>query len=322
VKLPSFIKQKEKTWTKFEEYLNSKSHVDSEILADLYIEILDDLSYAMTYYSKSDIIPYLNGLANKAHREIYRNKKESSNKLIGFYKKDFPLMFYQYQKYLLISFLVFILFTVIGWYSLTQDSNFVRLILGDQYVNMTLENIDSGDPMAVYKTGNSANMFLGITLNNIMVAIKAFVLGIIFIIGTLYLMMVNGVMLGSFLGFFNEYGLLWESFRTIWIHGTIEISVIIVAGAAGILLGTGLIFPGTYTRLDSLKRAAKNGIKILISTIPFFIVAGFLEGFVTRHTEMPDYLAILIILSSLFVIIFYYVLYPIFLHRKATKGIE
>ena len=316
MKLPSFIRQKKKEWAKFEELLDIKSSVDSEKLADLYIEILEDLSYARTFYPKADIIPYLNGLANRAHRKIYRTKRENSNKLIKFYKSDFPLMFYKYQRYLLISFTVFVFFTIIGWYSITQDYNFVRIILGDAYVNMTLENIAKGDPMAVYKSGHSAEMFLGITLNNIMVAFRAFVFGIIFLIGTIYIMMQNGVMLGSFLGLFNENNLLWESFRTIWIHGTIEISVIIIAGAAGLVLGSGFLFPNTYSRLESLKRAGKDGVKILISTIPFFIIAGFLEGFVTRHTEMPDFLAILIILISLAAIVFYYVFYPVYLHKR------
>ncbi len=316
MKLPSFIKQKEKIWSQFEQYLGNKTGIDVEVLADLYVEILEDLSYAKTFYPKSDIIPYLNNLANRAHRLLYRNRKESSNKIMNFYKRDFPLMFYKYRYYLLVSFSVFLLFTIIGWYSVYQDYDFVRAILGDSYVNMTLENIDKGDPMAVYKSDAAFNMFLGITLNNIFVAFQAFVYGIIFLIGTIYILMYNGVMLGSFLAFFDEHNLLWESFRTIWIHGTIEISVIVVAGAAGLVLGSGLLFPGTYSRLESLKRAGKDGVKILISTIPFFIVAGFLEGFVTRHTEMPDFLAIMIILFSLTLIMFYYVIYPVYLYKN------
>ena len=134
-------------------------------------------------------------------------------------------------------------------------------------------------------------------------------------------MLQNGIMLGSFQYMFYEQGLLWESARTIWIHGTIEISVIIIAGCAGLVLGNGMLFTGTFTRLESFKRGVKNGLKIVMSTIPFFIIAGFLEGFVTRHTEMPDFLAIFIIVSSLSLIIFYYVLYPLILHRnlKITK---
>jgi len=110
--------------------------------------------------------------------------------------------------------------------------------------------------------------------------------------------------------------MLWESSRTIWIHGTIEISVIIIAGCAGLVLGNGMLFPKTFTRLESFKRSFKAGMKIMVSTIPFFIVAGFLEGFVTRHTEMPDWLAIFIILISFSAIVYYYVIYPIKLFKN------
>ena len=197
-----------------------------------------------------------------------------------------------------------------------NEGNFVRSILGDGYVNMTLENIEKGDPMAVYKEQGAFNMFLGITINNIKVAIYAFAFGIFLGIGTLMILLRNGIMLGSFQYFFYEKELLWESVRTVWIHGTIEISVIIIAGCAGLVLANGMLFPGTYTRLESFKRGTKNGLKIMISTVPFFIVAGFLEGFVTRHTEMPDWLALTIILGSLALVVFYYVIYPYQLNKK------
>ena len=109
---------------------------------------------------------------------------------------------------------------------------------------------------------------------------------------------------------------MWESSRTIWIHGTIEISVIVIASCAGMVMGNGLLFPRTYTRLASFMRSAKAALKIMLSTIPFFIVAGFLEGFVTRHTEMPDWLAILIISASLGLVIYYYVIYPIKINQR------
>ena len=219
--------------------------------------------------------------------------------------------------------LVFAFFTFVGAYSTAGDGDFVRAFgLSDGYVNMTLENIEKGDPMAVYKEQGEFNMFLGITINNIKVALFAFGYGILFGIGSLYFMMRNAIMLGSFQYFFYQQDLLWESARTIWIHGTIEISVIIVAGCAGVVMGNGMLFTGTFPRLESFKRGVINGLKILMSTIPFFIIAGFLEGFVTRHTEMPDWLSILIIGSSLFIILFYYVYYPIKLHRRTSQTVE
>ncbi|WP_394749749.1 stage II sporulation protein M [Spongiimicrobium salis] len=312
----AFVKQNKDKWSTFESVLSKNTEIRPNQLSDLYIEITDHLSYAKTFYPKSNTEFYLNSLASQAHQKIYKTKRESKNRIVSFWKTEFPSMFYQHQRELLIAFLVFTFFVAVGAFSAANEGDFVRSILGDSYVNMTLDNIANNDPMAVYKEQGEFNMFLGITINNIRVAIIAYGYGILAGIGSLFVMMQNGIMLGSFQYFFYEQGLFWESVRTIWIHGTIEISVIIIAGCAGLVLGNGIVFPGTYTRLESFKRGVLNGLKILISTIPFFVVAGFLEGFVTRHTEMPDWLAIFIITSSLALIIFYYIIYPHQLHRK------
>jgi uncharacterized membrane protein SpoIIM required for sporulation len=319
----AFVKQNKDKWLEFESILKNKTNIDPDLLSDLYIEITDHLSYAKTFYKNSNTERYLNQLASQAHQNIYKTKKEPKNRLISFFTTEFPLMFRQHHRELLITFLVFAFFTFVGAYSTAGDGDFVRAFgLSDGYVNMTLENIEKGDPMAVYKEQSESNMFLGITINNIKVALLAFGYGILFGIGSLYFMIRNAIMLGSFQYFFYQQDLLWESARTIWIHGTIEISVIIVAGCAGVVMGNGMLFTGTLPRLESFKRGVINGLKILMSTIPFFIIAGFLEGFVTRHTEMPDWLAILIIGCSLFIILFYYVYYPIKLARRMSQAVE
>ena len=316
----AFVKQNKDKWVAFEEALNSKRQLSPDQLSDLYIEITDHLSYTKTFYPSSNTQIYLNSIASQAHQKIYKTKRESKNRIVSFWKTEFPQMFYAHQSELLISFLVFTFFCLVGAFSSANDGDFVRSILGDGYVNMTLDNIEKGDPLAVYKQMGEFNMFLGITINNIKVALFAFALGIFLGVGTLWILLRNGLMLGSFQYFFYDKGLLWESVRTIWIHGTIEISVIIIAGCAGLVMANGMLFPGTYSRLESFKRGVKNGLKIVISTLPFFIMAGFLEGFVTRHTQMPDVLAITIIIASLGLIIFYYIIYPYQLNKKTLHA--
>tara|TARA_R110002012_G_scaffold320402_2_gene543928 strand:+ start:37397 stop:38362 length:966 start_codon:yes stop_codon:yes gene_type:complete len=316
----AFVKQNKDKWTTFESVLAHKTDIKPDELSDLYIEITDHLSYAKTFYPNSNTQFFLNELASQAHRQIYKTKRESKNRIVRFWKTEFPTMFYTHHRELLIAFLVFGFFCAVGAFSAANEGDFVRSILGDNYVNMTLDNIENNDPMAVYKEQGEFNMFLGITINNVKVALMAFIYGLLLGVGTLYILLQNGLMLGSFQYFFFEKGLGWESVRTIWIHGTIEISVIIIAGCAGLVLANGLLFPGTYTRLESFKRGVIRGLKIVVSTIPFFVMAGFLEGFVTRHTEMPDWLAILIITGSLALILFYYVIYPIQIHKKNLKN--
>ncbi len=315
----AYVRQNKDKWTKYESLLQNNSSLSPDRLSEIYITLSDDLSYARTFYPKSNTTKYLNGLASAAHQKIYRSKKEPGNRILTFYTREFPGEFHKYQKQLLLSFLIFLGFTIIGAYSSASDTAFVRSILGDAYVNMTLENIANNDPMAVYKKMTETDMFLGITLNNIRVSLMAFSLGVLAGIGTIYMLMQNAIMLGSFQYFFYEKGLFWESARTIWIHGTIEISVIIVAGCAGLVVGKSILFPETYSRLRSFTRGVKSGLKIVVSTIPFFIIAGFLEGFVTRMTNMPDLIAILIIISSFCLIIFYYVYYPLYLLNKSKN---
>lgn len=318
----AFVKQNKDKWLRFESLLHNRDKISPDELSSLYMEVTDHLSYAQTFYPESKTLTYLNHLSSQSHQLIYKTKRESSKRFITFFTQEFPLLFYGYQRQLLIAFLTFVLFSIIGAYSAANDGTFVRSILGDGYVNMTLENIANGDPMAVYKDSNEMGMFLGITINNIKVALYAFIYGILFSVGSLLIIMNNAVMLGSFQYFFYEQDLLWESVRTIWIHGTIEISVIIIAGCAGMVVGNSILFPQTYTRLASFKRGMKNGLKIVVSTIPFFIIAGFLEGFVTRHTEMPDWLAIFIIGSSLALILFYYVYYPRKIYKKKQQELH
>lgn len=311
----SFVKQNKEKWIGFENALDNNAKINPDDLASYYIQLTNDLSYAQTYYPESKTLLYLNSLASQAHQKIYITKKESKNKIVSFWRDEFPLFFYQYHKTLLYTFLIFMAAVTIGAVSTINDDSFVRLILGDGYVNMTLENIEKGEPMAVYKSGSNIGSFLGITINNIRVAIIAFACGAIFSVGTIYVLFSNGIMLGAFISFFYNQGIL-EKTSTIWLHGTIEISVIVIAGCAGLVMGNSFLFPKTYSRRVAFMKGAKDGLKIVISTIPFFIIAGFIEGFITRYGEqMPTFLAYGIIFLSLFLIIYYYIIYPIALHK-------
>jgi uncharacterized membrane protein SpoIIM required for sporulation len=134
------------------------------------------------------------------------------------------------------------------------------------------------------------------------------------------LLFTNGIMLGAFQYFFYAKGLLLQSVLVIWIHGTLEISAIIIAGAAGLTMGNSILFPGTYSRFESFRMGAKRGVKIVIGLLPIFIIAGFLESFVTRHNEMPSWLSLSIIMTSLLFIVGYFIVYPIYLNKNLTKS--
>ncbi|NIR52261.1 stage II sporulation protein M [candidate division KSB1 bacterium] len=307
----AFLKQNAPKWKNLESYLAGREKMAPDDLADFFIQLTDDLSYARTFYPKSNTTKYLNTLTAKLHQEIYRNKRESHNRFLTFWKVELPRTIKQARAELFYAFAIFGVAISIGGISAANDDTFVRLILGDSYVNQTLENIKSGDPMRIYKEMHQIDMFLGITFNNIRVAFLAFVAGVLLSFGTALVLFYNGVMLGVFHYFFYEQDLLNSALRTIWIHGTLEISAIIVAGAAGLVIGNSLLFPGTYTRKQSFMRGARNGLKMVVGLVPVFITAGFLEGFVTRYTNTPTWLSLAIIAGSLAFVIYYFIVYPL-----------
>jgi len=306
-----FVQKNQDKWEQFEK--NPPANTDE--MAAAFIELTDDLSYARTFYPDSNTERYLNQLAGKYYLDLYKNKKQSYRRFLTFWKTELPLMFYSAHRQLLLSFVIFAVAMLIGAFSSAHDENFVRLILGDSYVNMTIENIERGDPMAVYKGGNADFMFLYIMVNNIKVAFYAFVAGIFLSIGSAAVLFFNGVMLGSFQYFFFQHGVLKESLLSVWIHGTLEISAIVIAGCAGLIMGNSILFPGTYSRMESLWMGVRRGVKIVAGLVPVFIMAAFLESFVTRHTEMPFWLSLLIIGGSAAFIVFYFIIYPIRLNR-------
>ena len=204
----TFLNQNAEKWQQFESLISTKGNSDPDLMADLFIQITDDLSYSKTHYPKSKTTQYLNSVAARVHQEIYKNKKEKSRRIITFWKYELPFIFKNSHKQLLYSFLIFSISMFIGVVSAANDDTFVRLIMGDSYVNMTLENIDKGDPMAVYKSMNQVDMFVGITLNNIQVAFYCFAAGLLFSFGTGALLFYNGIMLGAFQYFFYSKGLL------------------------------------------------------------------------------------------------------------------
>ncbi|MDB5155968.1 MAG: hypothetical protein JWR50_675 [Mucilaginibacter sp.] len=311
-----FIKQNAEKWKIYEH----TPAITPDDVAERFIIITDDLAYAKTFYPKSKTTDYLNKLAAGFHQDIYKNKKENINRIFLFWKFELPLLFKKHHKQLLYSFLFFVTFFLMGLLSAKYDKTFVSLILGDDYVNMTSANIAKGDPFGVYKNGDSFAMLYAIAKNNLYVTVLNFVSGIFCALGTLYILLSNGLMLGAFEYLFISKGLGLQSTLVIWIHGTLEISTVIIAGSAGLVLGKSMLFPTTFSRVVSIKKGAADGMKIIVGILPIVVVAAIFESFVTRHTEMPVWLSAGILLVSFLFITWYVIFYPLYLHHKISSS--
>lgn len=317
-----FIKKNVDKWNAYQH----EKPANPDETAERFITLIDDLSYAKTFYPRSKATRWINGLAASIYQNIYQNKKEKYSRIFSFWKYELPLIFKKHHRTFLFTALIFILFVAIGVFSTIHNPDFLRGIMGDKYVDMTEDNIAKGDPFGVYKDDNPFSMFVRIGFNNIGVAFRQFIGGFTLGIYTFISLWQNGIMLGSFQAFFFQNGLGIKSVLVIWVHGTIEISSIIIAGTAGFVLANGILFPGTYKRLESFKRGIKDAAKILLCLVPFFIVAAFLESYITHLMSqtydksssggMPVWGSILILIASFALIIYYFIIWPIKLHRR------
>ena len=105
----AFIKQNKEKWLDFEQAIFGKSKKNPDEMASLYIHLINDLSYAQTYYPKSKTVIYLNYLASQIYQKIYKTKREDKNRFVYFFSTEVPLLVYQYRRYLVYSFLMFFL---------------------------------------------------------------------------------------------------------------------------------------------------------------------------------------------------------------------
>ncbi len=289
-------------------------------LTKLFVEITDDLSYSRTFYNKRSVRVYLNYLSQLVFLKVNKNKKVKISKFLRFFTFGLPIEFARSWKPMLLSLLVFFGALMVGILSTANDIEYATEIFGSRYIELTNENIKNGDPMAIYhQNGNSAWSSFRLTQHNTRIAAFTYTSGVFCGIPPIIIMIKNGIMLGAFHYYLYFKGVLSDAIWIVWIHGVLEISAIIIAGGAGILLGGGLLFPGTYTRLQSLRISAKRSFKIALSCLFILIISGFMEGSITRYTKMPMALKYSIVLGSLAFICFYFIVYPVFLYKTKIR---
>ena len=312
----TFLKQNENKWLDLEKDINITQTQNPKQLAEQFLELTDDLSYSRTHYPNSKTTEYLNGLTAKVHQEIYKNKREKSARLFNFWKFELPYMFYHQQKKLLIALLIFLIGGAIGALCQRFDEQTIRMMVPDSYVNERIHEIENDQAMSWYGDENPILMFMKIPLNNIKVSFVFFILGFLFSIGTAIALFYNSALVGALGMMFKQYGYFKVFFMIIMIHGSFELTSMIVEAVAGFVLGASITNPGTLPRGQSILLGAKNGLKIAIGCVPIIIIAGVLECFVTRFYHMPTWANWLIILLSISCMVFYFVVYPIILNKK------
>lgn len=307
-----FIKKNKDRWLK-----NQKEPPGSpDELARSFTQLVDDLAYAKTFYPSGKTTRYLNKQASDMYLSIYQNRKEDSSRLGYFWKYELPLTIYKHRHTILFACVLFATFFLLAFFVAARDPEIANNFFGDNYVQKTLDNIADGNPFGVYESGNPVLSWLGIMINNIRVAFLIFVSGIFCGVPTMYKLAETGAMIGIFDQLFASKGLGIQFWLVVFVHGTLEITAIILAGAAGFVLGKSFLFPGTKKRIEAFREGAKDGVKIMIGIMPAFIIAAFFEGLFTRLYNNLSWLTTFLTTASVLFVIWYFIIYPIQLARR------
>lgn len=279
-----FVKQHRQDWKRLEQLLTTlhkrKRHrtgADIDQFDQLYQKAAQHLSYSQTYFPNEEVTAYLNGLVSKSHNLLYKDQVSSVKQIREFFGTKFVGLLLEQWKFVLAAMGLFVFGGLAAFISVMIDPLHLYAVLPSNVA----QAVDPDQVGKTHETVDASYMSAEIMTNNIQVGILAFAGGITFGILTVYLLIYNGIMIGALAALFLHYGKSYVFWAYIVPHGMIELTAIFIAGGAGLLMGYKLFVPGPYSRGYQLKQQAKRSVQLLLGTIPLFIIAGIIEGFIT-----------------------------------------
>jgi uncharacterized membrane protein SpoIIM required for sporulation len=261
----------------------------------LYRQAAADLSAARADRSSRALEQYLNRLVGRAHNYVYSGRRISAASVWRFFAHGYPRLLRRMSGYITAATAIFLLAGLLGTLITIVRPDFATMMLGPQMMDdiqqhkMWTDSVLSAKPQA-----SSAIM-----TNNISVCFATFAGGILAGLGTLFLLFNNGLEIAVVLTCCAQHHMALSLVSFMAAHGALEIPSIMIAGAAGLRIGAGILFPGLLRRRDALALAGSEAVQLLSGTIPMLIVAGTLEAFLSpTHAPMALKFAVCAVLFT------------------------
>ena len=263
--------------------LSSLGRSDLRELGLLYRQAAADLATAREDPSSRHFASYLNQLLARAHNTIYAGRRGTALSIVRCLAFTYPRVFRQHLPLFALAVGVFATAAVVGALATWLDPEFELRILGPEMVRtIRRREMWTHSILAIKPLASSAIM-----TNNLSVAFTTFAAGISAGLGTLYMIAFNGLLIGVIGMACAMAGMSVELWSFVAPHGVLELPAIFIAGAAGLRLAQGLLFPGTLPRRDSLARAGSEATRLVVGTVPLLIVAGVIEAFLSPTGLAP-----------------------------------
>lgn len=257
--------------------MRALSHREVRELALLYRQTAADLSTARANPTSADLARYLNELLGRAHTHVYTGPPGSARGVLHFYTRTFPRVFRETWRNTATAAGLFAVGAGLALLLSLADPGFTRFLLGGEMMD-TIERREMWTHSIVAIKPLAST---GIMTNNLAVSFMAAASGIFAGLGTLYMMVFNGLLIGTVALACQRGGLGLSLWSFIAPHGTLELPAIFIAGGAGFVLARAVLLPGRLPRRDTLAAAGGQAIRLVFGLIPLLVIAGLIEGFIS-----------------------------------------
>lgn len=289
----AFIQRRQADWRQLEALLGqvdgpnvALSPEDVRELGLLYRAAVSDLALAQRDYPNQPLTQYLNRLVARGHASLYRSEPLAIRRIVRYLTHGLPQTYRRLWVFVALAGVLMFGPALGSGLLVAAQPELARIVLpaGAQDVIPIIEDGELWTDIPIEERPYASAFIMR---NNIQVSILAFGGGVLLGLLSLYVLVTNGLMLGGLLGLTQHYGLAGGLWDFIIAHGVVELSVICIAGAAGLRLGWAILQPGLLRRRDALAAAARDALKLLLPCVPLLIGAGLIEGFISPNADIP-----------------------------------
>ncbi|MBE9031774.1 stage II sporulation protein M [filamentous cyanobacterium LEGE 11480] len=272
--------------------LKSLSATEIHDLASLYRSVSADLARARTHQVGAVIVQDLQKLTSRGYAQIYQGtRRQEWHKVWEFYQSGFAQVLRETLVYTMLATTIFCLSALVAWWFAWLDPNFLELIVPERLIQLVR---DDGELWMGRIMGDSPGNSSDIMTNNIGVCLRSIAGGLLAGIGTVYILVFNGLLIGAIAALVAQNNLAFPFWGFVFPHGALELPAIFIAGGAGLMIAKALLFPDNYRRLDAFKIYGPKVAQITFGMIPMLLIAGGIEGFISPNPAIPDSLKYII----------------------------
>lgn len=291
-----WIGRREASWRRLDALLQQvekrglKSLNADEIrtLASLYRSTAADLARARTHQVGNRIVQHLQTITTRSYSQIYQgSRRQEWRSVLTFYRWGFPAAVQQAKGYILLSIVLLVGAALVSYGLAWRDPTFLALIVPAELISQVRDRQElwTGSIVGVEPFASTSIM-----INNIQVSFAAVAGGVFAGLGTVYLLLMNGMLLGAIGALVGQYNLAYPFWAFVFPHGALELPAIFFAAAAGLLIAKAILFPEQYRRVDALKQYGQQAAQLLFGVVPMLVFAGTIEGFFSPNPSIPNLL--------------------------------